>query len=180
MNRGLKVMLPIILILGLLIAGCGKASEPSSGTSPKAHDEGIEVGNRAPDFGLYNLEGQYISLSEMLGSLVMLNFWATWCPPCVYEMPYIQQVYDEWLDKGLVVLAINVGESSSQVGQFMQDYGFSFPVLLDTKQVIAQKYNIRGIPTTFFIDKNGVIQEIRPYAFSSKADIEGSLNKIMP
>jgi len=95
-------------------------------------------------------------------------------------MPYIQQVYDEWLDKGLVVLAINVGDSSSQVGQFMQDYGLSFPVLLDTKQVIAQKYNIRVIPTTFFIDKNGVIQEIRPYAFSSKADIEGSLNKIMP
>lgn len=173
MNKMLKLVLVItvvsILLLGFVIAGCSTDSAQSP-----------QVGKLAPDFQLQNPEGQPTSLRDLRGKAVLINFWATWCPPCVYEMPYIQQVYDEWLDKGLVVLAINVGESSSQVGQFMQDYGFSFPVLLDTKQVIAQKYNIRGIPTTFFIDKSGVIQEIRPYAFSSKADIEGSLNKIMP
>lgn len=87
----------------------------------------------------------------------MLNFWATWCPPCREEMPLIQQVYEELSDKELVVLAINLGESSSKVKEFVQSYGLSFPVLLDTKQDIAQKYNIRGIPTTIFIDKNGIM-----------------------
>ncbi len=173
MNKMLKLVLIIAmvaaLLLGFVITGCS----PDSAQSPR-------VGELAPDFEFQNPDGQPTLLSDLRGKAVLINFWATWCPPCRYEMPYIQQVYDEWTGKGLVILAINVGENPSQVRKFMQDYGLSFPVLFDTKQIIAQKYNIRGIPTTFFIDKNGVIQEIRPYAFLSKADIEECLNKIMP
>ena len=95
-------------------------------------------------------------------------------------MPYIQQVYDEWTDKGLVILAINMGESSSEVSEFMESRNLSFPVLLDISQNIALQYNVWAIPTTFLLDKDGVIQAIKIGAFSSKAEIEKGLNKIIP
>ncbi len=93
-------------------------------------------------------------------------------------MPYLQEVYDEWSGKELVLLAINLGESSAKVEEFMQSHNLSFPVLLDTNQNVALEYNIRYIPTTFFIDKDGIIQVKKVGPFSSKAEIEGSLSKI--
>ena len=95
-------------------------------------------------------------------------------------MPFIQEVYKEWSDKGLVLLAINVGESSSKVEEFMQNHNLSFTVLLDTKQNVARRYNITGIPTTFFIDKDGIIQEKVIGAFRNKTQIENRLSKIIP
>ncbi len=82
-------------------------------------------------------------------------------------MPYIQEIYEdkEWSDKGLVILAVDIEESSSKVEEFMQSNSLSFAVLLDTKQDVAQRYNITGIPTTFFIDKDGIIQEKASSAF---------------
>ena len=163
----LKVVLLIILTGVLLVTGC---SEPS----------GARVGEPAPGFKLQNLDGQSISLSDLRGKPVMLNFWATWCPPCRSEMPYIQEIYEEWSGKGLEVLAINIGESPSKVKEFLQSYNLSLPVLLDTKQAAARKYNVPPIPTTFFIDKDGTIQVKIIGAFPSKAAIEKNLNKIMP
>jgi len=168
-NKRLKVILVIILALGLIITGC------STGTNQDPW-----IGKPAPDFQFQNLEGQLTSLSDLQGKPVLINFWAVRCPPCRMEMPYLQQVYDGWSGKGLVFLAINNGESPSQIGEFMQSQGFSFPVLLDTRVNIAQEYNIQYIPTTFFIDKNGIIQDMKVGAFSSKEEIEKSLNKIIP
>lgn len=172
MNKMLKVLLIItlasVLAAGFAMAGCSPNSTPPT------------VGNLAPDFQFYNPEEEPVSLSDLRGKPVMLNFWATWCGPCVSEMPYIQQVYEEWSDKGLVLLAINKGEPPSKVEEFLQDHNLSLPVLLDTKQVISQKYNIRYIPTTFFIDKEGIIQVVRIGAFPNKEAIESDLNKIMP
>ena len=174
MNRLLKVMLVIILTSGLLIAGCSADSGPEdSGQAP-------QVGKLAPDFQLPNLEGQSISLSDFRGNPVLINFWASWCYPCIYEMPFIQEVYEEWSARGLVVLAINKGESLSTVKDFMQSGNYSFPVLLDINQDVALEYSIRSIPTTFFIDKDGIIQAIKLGPFLSKADIENSLSKIIP
>jgi len=95
-------------------------------------------------------------------------------------MPFIQQVYEEWPDKGLVVLAINIGESPSTVKSFMESYGFSFLVLLDTRGDVALKYGIRLIPVSLFIDKNGIIKAVKVGPFSSKAAIEKSLGQIIP
>ncbi len=167
MNKMKKLILLSILALALLVAGC----------SPT---QGLKVGNPAPNFQLHNLDGEPVSLSDFRGESVLINFWATWCPPCRAEMPYLQQVYDEWSGIGLVLLTINIGESSSKVEEFMQDYNLSFPVLLDTKRDVAQKYNVRGIPTTFFIDKDGIIQDMKVGAFQSKEEIESSLSKIIP
>ena len=165
----MKIALLIILTLVLLISGCG--GEPESSVA--------QVGELAPGFQLQDLDGQSVVLGNFRDKPLLLNFWATWCPPCRSEMPYIQQVYDEWPDKGLVVLAINVGESSAKVKEFMQSYGLSFPVLLDTTEEVARIYNIGGIPTTFFIDGDGIIQAKIIGAFPSKAAIEKNLSTII-
>ncbi len=142
--------------------------------------QGTNVGNLAPDFQLHNLEGQTVSLGNLRNKPVLINFWKTTCPSCVSEMPYIQEIYEEWSNKGLVVLAINIGESSSKAEEFMQNHNLSFTVLLDAKQDITQKYNIQYIPTTFFIDKGGIIQDKVIGPFQNKTQIENRLSKIIP
>ena len=166
MNRMLTGVLVVILTLVLLIGGC---SSPAP-----------QVGKPAPDFQLPNLEGQAISLSDFRGMPVLLNFWATWCGPCRFEMPMIQAIFEESSDTGLVILAVDIGEASSKAKDYIQSGNFSFPVLLDINQDVALEYNIRAIPTTFLIDKDGIIQEIKVGAFSNMLEINRSLNKIIP
>jgi len=176
MSKPLKITLIItlasILTMGFALIGCSSNSAPPT--------QGTEVGNLAPDFQLNNLEGEPVSLSDFRGNPVMLNFWATWCSPCVREMPDIQSMYDEQSIKGLVLLPVNMGGTSSQVKGFLQSHNLSLPVLLDIDRDVAQKYGIRYIPTTFFIDKDGIIQVVRFGAFPNKEAIESDLNKIMP
>ncbi len=180
MTKVPKAILPIILTLVLLVTGCSAGSEPPDGKSPTAPVEGTQVGNLAPDFQLQNLDGQAVSLSDFRGKPVLVNFWASWCPPCRSEMPYIQEIYEEWSDKGLVILAVDIGESPSTVENFMQSYNLTFPALLDINQAVALEYNIRGIPTTFLIDKDGIIQDKMIGAFQNKTQIENRLSKIIP
>lgn len=168
----------LLLISGLLASGC--ASSPlSTSISDETLTSGAQIGKPAPDFALLDLNGQPVSLNS-LGKPVLVNFWATWCPPCRYEMPFIQEIHEEWANKGLVVLAINVGENPSTVSDFVQDNNYSFPVLLDTDQRVALEYGIRTFPTTIFIDKDGIIQGIKIGAFFTKAEIERNLGKIFP
>ncbi len=166
MKKKLTAILAILLALGLVATSC------------TCQTAAPEIGKLAPDLQLNTPDGQSIALSELKGTPVLLNFWATWCGPCRHEMPFLQQIYDERPEETLVLLTINIQESSSQVAQFMQSEGLSFPVLLDSQADVAQKYNIMGIPTTFFIDKDGVIQEIKIGAFQSKADIEAILSRL--
>ena len=138
------------------------------------------AGNPAPDFQLQDLNGNTISLSELRGSPVMLNFWATWCGPCLSEIPFLQQIYEEWRDRDLVLLTVNIKEDASIVRQFMQYYGYSLTVPLDTNGNVSQRYDITGIPTTFFIDADGIIQVRKVGSFLNKEAIEYYLSKIIP
>jgi thiol-disulfide isomerase/thioredoxin len=95
-------------------------------------------------------------------------------------MPFIQEIYEKWQDKGLVILAINIEETSSEVQLFMQSNNFSFPVLLDTSGDVSAIFQIHGIPTTFFIDKDDIIKDKRIGSFNNAAEIEDYLNLIMP
>ena len=165
MNRILTATV-VVLTLVLLTVGC---SSPAP-----------QVGKQAPDFQLPNLEGQSISLSDFRGNPILLNFWAVRCPPCRFEMPFIQGIFEEQSDTGVVILAINIGETPSTVKDFIQSGNYSFPVLLDTTQEIALEYNIRAIPTTFLIDKDGIIQEMKVGAFSNMIGLKKSLSKIVP
>jgi cytochrome c biogenesis protein CcmG/thiol:disulfide interchange protein DsbE len=167
MNKILTIVVAIILSLGILFAGC------NGGTSDDPW-----VGQPAPDFQFQGGDEQPTSLSDFQGSPVLLNFWASYCSPCVAEMPLLQQIYDEWQEKGLVLLAVNIQESSSDVGAFMQNKGLSFPVVLDSSGALAGQYGIQYIPTTFFIDSYGIIQEVQVGSFQSTAEIEASLNPL--
>lgn len=172
-----------ILVFGFTMAGCSPKSASTPGeitTPPSTPAIGTRVGNLAPNFQLNNLDGKLVSLDDLRGKSVLINFWATWCPPCVSEMPYLQEIYNEWSETELMLLAVNIGESSTKIKAFMQSRDLSLPVLLDTKEDIAQSYNIRYIPTTFFIDKQGIIQAVNVGAFPNKEAIEGDLYKIMP
>lgn len=151
----------------------------SAPPAPPTPVEGTKIGNLAPDFQLQNLEGKPVSLDDLRGKPIVLNFWATWCGPCVDEMPYLQQVREEWSAKGVMLLAINIDASSSEVSQFLQAHKLSLSVLLGAKADVAARYNIRYIPTTFFIDKDGIIQAMKVGAFANKEAIEADLDRIM-
>jgi peroxiredoxin len=162
------VMLVSMLVSGLVVAGCSSGEEPATIVQPD---------NTAPDFQLQSLDGQMVTLSSLRGRPVMLNFWASWCRPCQAEMSFIQEAFEDedWREQGLVILAVNLGESRSKAKEFMEDNGLSFVVLLDADQSLAEGYNIRGIPTTFFIDKNGIIKDMKIGAFANKAEIDWRL-----
>ena len=166
-------MLAAMMVASALTWGCSTGQTPTGGT---------QTSKLAPDFQLLSLGGQSVSLSDFRGKPVLMNFWATWCPPCRAEMPFIQAIFADkrWADKVLVVLAVDIGESPSTVSEFMKKYGLTFPVLLDSTQDISLRYNVRAIPTTFLIDRNGIIIDIKIGAFSGKSEIEKSLAKITP
>ncbi len=111
------------------------------------------------DFELEDLNGNKISLSDYKGKKVYLNFWATWCPPCKAEMPDMEKLYQETKDNGLIMLAVNVGEDKKTVQSFIEDNGYNFPVLLDVTGEVSQLYQVTGIPTSYFIDTEGYLDD---------------------
>ena len=138
----------MILCLSVLTFSCTKESPQEGG------GEGNQI---APNFKLKQIDGESISLKKYRGKYVLLNFWATWCHPCISEMPLFQKEYQKWLPGDLVFLAINAGENANTVRGFMQRYSYTFPVLLDENNEMAVKYHLKFFPTTILIDKNGTI-----------------------
>jgi len=130
-------------------------SGPQVATAP-------QEGFMAPDFTLETFDGRTVSLSDFKGQVVMLNIWASWCPPCKAEMPSMESAYQKYQDQGFVVLAVNAThqDSATDAAAFINQSGFTFPVLLDSKGVASNLYQLRSLPTSFFIDKEGVIREI--------------------
>ncbi|WP_298836312.1 TlpA family protein disulfide reductase [Clostridium sp.] len=112
---------------------------------------------KAIDFKLKDLNGKELSLSDLKGKKVFLNFWATWCPPCKAEMPEIEKLYQETKNSNLVIVAVEIGEPLSTVKPFIDSNKYNFRVLIDPDQSVAAKYNITSIPTSYFIDVNGNI-----------------------
>jgi len=123
------------------------------GTKIQVLSEGIDP----IDFNLPLLDGTKISLSQYKGKVVFLNFWATWCGPCRSEMPSMEAVYQSLKDKGLEILAVNLGDSKNEVSTFMNQNKLNFPAVLDEKNTTGSSYNVRAIPTTYIIDKRGLI-----------------------
>lgn len=117
------------------------------------------VGTAAPDFVLKNISGVAIPLSSFKGKAVLINFWATWCPPCKAEMPSLNTVYLEMRSRGFEVIAISVDKSADVVKDYLNDKNFGFLILMDEKREVFKKYKVFTLPTTFLIDKNGIIVE---------------------
>lgn len=118
-----------------------------------------EVDAPAPDFSLQSLDGSLVTLGELKGLPVIINFWATWCGPCRVEMPTFQ-AYQDQFEGELVILAINASESQQDVNQFVDELDLNLRVLLDPEGEVEKQYRVRGLPTTYFIDESGVIQYI--------------------
>ncbi len=109
----------------------------------------------APDFSLPDLDGKIHRLSTYRGKVVVVNFWATWCPPCLEEMPSMQRAWELMQKEGMLLLAINVGEDEDQVFTFSGEYEVEFPLLLDTSSAVINSWPVLGLPTTYVIDPLG-------------------------
>lgn len=129
--------------------------------NPIINDEPeLEAKDPAIDFTLKDLEGNDVSLSDFEGKIVLLNFWATWCKFCDIEMPDLEKLYTE--NEGIVVLGVNVGEDIDLVKEYVDEKNLSFPIVLDETTEIASDYLVSGLPTTYFIDENGMIYGVFP------------------
>jgi peroxiredoxin len=148
----------ILLVVALLVGGASFFYLQNN-TTKVAAEIGTEVGMQAPDFTLENMNGEQVSLSDYQGQKVFLNFWASWCPPCRKEMPDMQKLHEKYGSEELVILAVNVGEGKSTAANFMMQNGLSFPVLLDNSKDTARNYLVRGIPSSYFLDQDGIIKE---------------------
>ena len=158
MNRQ-KIFHVLILIAGLawVYLSADKTGASSSGTVAAP-----QQGFLAPDFTLTTTAGETIRLSDLHGQAVLINLWATWCPPCRAEMPAIEKVYNEYKDQGFVVLAIDMTyqDDASAVPSFVLEHGLTFPILLDQTGEIARAYQLRSLPSSFFITRDGIIHEV--------------------
>jgi peroxiredoxin len=112
----------------------------------------------APDFTLVTLEGRPLALRELRGKLVMLNFWATWCAPCLHEMPSMQRLYHTFKQTEFILLAVSMDRQGAEVARsFVESLKLTFPVLLDPTLAVGRLYNVRGLPVTYLIDPDGQI-----------------------
>lgn len=177
-NRLIVVMVSA-LILGVVWAFISRMSEPSSRQpGPPANPK---AGSTAPDFTLDLLDGGRLTLSELQGHPVVLNVWATWCYPCRQEMPAIEKVYQRYKEMGLVVIGLNLTslDSESDVGAFAREFGLTFPIVLDRDGSVSARYQFPGLPTTFFIDRSGIIHSIIVGGPMSEAAIQSSVEDLL-
>ena len=144
----------IIVALTLLILRVQRPSPENP--QPKANQFKSQEGYMAPRFSLRNLKGNMEGLDDHLGKVIVVNFWATWCVPCVKEMPSFENLYRRYRSQGLTLLAVSLDKGdSTKVQEFADKHKLSFPILLDTKRVAEKLYPSFSIPFTYVIDKQG-------------------------
>lgn len=139
---------------------------------------GIQPGEVALDFELETLDGDVIKLSELKGEKVILNFWASWCPPCREEMPEMQEFYDNHSDD-INIIAVNYNEKDEKVIEFLDEFGYTFPSPLDRDGTTGNEYGVLTLPTTYFIGTDGLIQEPRhvgPMTYEYMEEMMHTLN----
>lgn len=165
-----------VLGVGWIWISAVPASATTGGLIPSPRE-----GFAAPDFTLELLGGGDVTLSDLKGTAVVINLWASWCPPCRAEMPAIQAVYEKNMDRGLQVLAINTTfqDSEAEAQAFIQQYGLTFPIPLDRTGTVSRQYQLRALPSTFFVDRQGVIRKVVIGGPMSEATIQTAVEEIL-
>lgn len=180
-NDGLRwsILFSVIASLGVTWIFLSRAPTNISigDTMPPSPREGFP----APDFTLEKMGGGQVKLSDLRGNVIMVNLWATWCPPCRAEMPAIEKVYQSYKALGFEVLGVNLTNQDREelIADFVQELGLTFPILLDRTGEVSTAYNLRGLPTTFFIDRNGVIQTVVVGGPMSEALIQSKVEDLL-
>ena len=161
---GVVALLIAVGVFFLLMSGRNNA-----GTSPTTNlKTEPKVGSLAPDFELKDLKtGATVKLSSLRGRPVWINFWATWCPPCREEMPDMERIYGEYKGKNLAILGVDVQEDAQKVNEFTGSLELTWTFMLDEKGEITNRYFVGGLPSHYFVDREGVIQAIHVGGFTS-------------
>jgi len=128
------------------------AAKPLNQTLPP-----VEKPFAAPDFSLKSESGKIYHLADLRGQVVVINFWATWCPPCRREMPSMQRMWQKIKGKGITVLAVNVGEDADTIFEFLGAYPVDFPLLMDQDGSVIKRYPVTGLPTTYIVNPQGMV-----------------------
>jgi peroxiredoxin len=141
---------PMLLAIGLLVF----VWAPGSRSAPSLIDQ------PAPDFALRSMTGENLRLSEHLGEVVVINFWATWCGPCRQEMPLLDEMYGKYHLAGLTLLGVNLDESSERATEMAKALKVSYPVLFDARKEVGRAYEVGSMPLTVMIDREGVVRQV--------------------
>jgi thiol-disulfide isomerase/thioredoxin len=150
-----RVLLFAMLALAVTVAGCSKDKDKQPATAAKS---AAAEGAQAPDFSVNDLNGKSVTLSQLRGKVVLVNFWATWCPPCREEIPSMVKLNQFMAGKPYQMLALSIDEGGKQaIEEFFKSSGHTLPAYLDGEQKVGRVYGITGVPETFILDKNGII-----------------------
>jgi peroxiredoxin len=141
------------LIPGCVLALCALAAASAWAASRL-------VGQPAPDFALRSMQGENLRLSEHLGEVVVINFWATWCGPCRQEMPLLDDLYAKYKLAGMTLLSVNIDESSARAAEMAHTLKVSYPVLFDDRQEVSRAFEVNAMPLTVMIDREGVVRQV--------------------
>jgi peroxiredoxin len=160
-------------MLAIILSSCAAPNMKGSGKGGMP-PVGLAQGNTAPDFSLKNIDGEDVKLSDYRGKIVIVNFFGVWCPWCVREMPGFVKVYNDYKDRGVELLVVDVGDSKQTLLNYLKTNNFSIKPVIDDKQEVSGKYQVNGYPTSYIIDSKGVIQRVH----SGYMD-EGSLRSIL-
>ena len=170
-----NIVVAMMLIVGGIVVLFWMGEQGAEKSTPA---QSAQMGATAPDFQLPSLTGEPITLSDYQGQVILVNTWATWCPPCKAEMPAIHEFYQLHQNDGFVVLAINSQEDAATVQRFINAQGFTFPVLLDTQASVLNQYKVRGLPTSFVIDRDGVIRYVHTGAITPQ-QLEDAISPLL-
>ena len=171
------------IVVGVLILGgiwIGVSQVPASATTSGAIPSPRE-GFAAPDFTLETLDGDSFTLSDLRGKAVVVNLWASWCPPCRAEMPALQAAYEADQDRGLEIVAVDMTyqDSAEDAQRFAEDFGLTFTIPLDRDGTVARQYLMRALPSTFFVGPDGVIRKVVIGGPMSEATIRSTVSEML-
>lgn len=176
-NHKIEFVWKLLLVIGLICLLVLPVS-----CTPLTDNSSPGLLNRlAPDFYLKDLDENTTRLSDLVGKTIVMNYWATTCPPCVAEMPIFQELYDEWSGRSDVAfLSINLAEDEAKVRLFMELRNYTFPVLLDSNWDAGRIYQIRYVPTTCIVDSKGYLRFMASGAFPDRAALDKLLSEFIP